>query len=298
VIGRAIIRGEDRWGWSCFALAWLLAGPLLVLRFNIDPVDLGLYVSQRFYVLPIVMLAVPIAVGLTPLANVVEKSQIGARRASAGIAVVGVATVVMTTLPYLARMHTPAVERYVTNVLGVMPKDAVLIAGEDAVYFGIGYAQWALGRRTDVVVVAPDLTVFRWYAERVARRGIMAPPGDGAPMVRVVDWLLSQGKQVFVEKAQTEVISTFTTYPFGTVMKVLPRGAPTPPIDDVIAENKALYATFELGYPLPGPDDEFATAIHHRYAGTWLTLGRKLEQAGRRADATWAYGIARAIGPQ
>ena len=299
-LGRGIARptSEPRWGWLCLGATWLAAGPLLVMRFNIEPSGLGLYVSQRFYVLPALLLAVPIAVGLAPLDALVERGRLGRRGACAGIAVVGFAAVLATTLPYLARMHTPAVERYATNLLETLPENAVLFIGQDDEYFGVGYAQWALGKRHDVTAVAPQLTVMPWYAARVARKGIAAPPGEGHPMVRLVDKLLREGKPVFVEKARAEIISTFTTYPYGTVMKVLPRGAPTPPIDEIVAENKAVYACFQLGYPLPGTDDEFATAIHHRYAGTWLTLGRKLEQAGKRAEAAWAFEAARAIGPQ
>jgi hypothetical protein len=179
-----------------------------------------------------------------------------------------------------------------------LPPNAVIFIGQDDEYFGAAYVQIALGRRQDVTVVAPQLTAMPWYAARVARRGIVAPPGEGHPMVRLVDRLLREGRPVFVEKARVEIIETFTTYPYGTVMKVLPRGTPTPPIAAVVAENKAIYEKFELGYPLPGTDDEFATAIHHRYADTWLTLGRKLEQHGMRDDAQWAYAAARTIGPQ
>lgn len=290
--------GEPRWGWAMLAVSWLLAGPLLVVRFNIEPAGLGLYVSQRFYVLPALLLAVPIAVGLRVLDPFVARSRLFGRALTAGVSVLGFAAVVATTLPYLARMHTPAVERYAQNVLAVLPRDAVLFIGQDDEYFGASYVQWALGERQDVTLVAPQLTSMPWYAARVARRGIAAPPGEGHPMIRVVDKLLAEGRPVFVEKRRAEVIDAFPTYPFGTVMKVQPRGTRVPPIDAVVEENKAIYARFQLGYPPPGPDDEFATAIHHRYAATWMTLGRKLEAAGKAEAARWAFEVARSIGPK
>jgi hypothetical protein len=232
---------------------------------------------------------------MLPLDRLVEKRH---RLATVGAATLGFATLLATTLPYLQRVHTPAVERYATNTLTTLPENAVLFVGQDDEYFGIAYAQWALGLRHDVTVVAPQLTILPWYAERVAKKGIAAPPGDGHPMVRLVDKLLREGKPVFVEKARVEIIQTFTTYPYGTWMKVLPIGATTPPLDDVIAENKAVYKKFETGYPLPGTDDEFATAIHYRYAGTWTTLAKKLAQAGRQGEAAELTLIARQVGPQ
>lgn len=289
---------ESRWSWIALAVSLLLAGPLLVAKFNIEPSGLGLYVSQRFYVLPALLLAIPVAASLRLVEPMIERSRFGERVLCAGIATLGLATTVAVTLPYLARMHTPAVERYASNMLSVLPQNAVLFIGQDDEYFGASYVQWALGKRQDITVVAPQLTQMAWYAERVAARGIVAPPGDGHPMVRLVERLLREGRPVFVEKARAEVITAFSTYPYGTVMKVLPRGGTAPSIEEIVAENKAIYERFELGYPRPGPDDEFATAIHLRYAGTWKTLARKLESAGLRSEAAWAWEAARAVGPQ
>jgi hypothetical protein len=290
--------GETTWMWATLAVSWLLAGPLLVTRFNIDPVGLGLYVSQRFYLLPGMLLAIPIAIGIDALEPLVARGRLGARGAATVLATAGCACAIAVTLPHIARVHTPAVEQYARNLLRVLPERAVVFIGQDDEYFGAGYVQWALGERRDVIVVAPQLTGLAWYADRVARKGIIAPPGDGVPIVRLIDKLLAEGVPVFVEKSRAEVIATFTTYPYGTVMKVLPRGTPTPPIDQVVAENREIYGKFELGYALPGTDDEFATAIHLRYAATWKTLGRKLEALGRRDDAAWAFEAARAVGPQ
>lgn len=297
--GTRVARHSDvRWDWLALALSWFAAGPLLVARFNIEPAGLGLYVSQRFYVLPALLLTIPVAIGLGAIDPVLERRGIRPSVACGLVATLGFAAILAMALPHLFRTQTPAVERYAGNLLKALPQNSVLFIGQDDEYFGVGYQQWALGLRQDVVVVAPQLTQLAWYADRMARRGIAAPAGEGHPMVRLVEQLLASGQQVFVEKRRTEVIEHFTTYPYGTLMKVLPRGAPTPPIDAIIDENKAIYAKFELGYPLPGTDDEFATAIHYRYAGTWTTLGRKAEQLGKPELAAWAYEAARMIGPQ
>ena len=90
----------------------------------------------------------------------------------------------------------------------------------------------------------------------------------------------------------------FPSYPYGTEIELLPHGAKIPGVDEVVATNKAIYDKFELGYPRPGTDDEFATAIHQRYAATWKTLARKLAAEGKNEQAEWAIGVARELGPQ
>ena len=304
-VGRGIARsteGETRWAWALLAIAWLLAGPALAMRFNIEPAAMGLYVIQRFHQLPVMLMTVPVAVGLSALAPYVARARLSQRAAIGIVSTLGMLAIAGLSLPHLQRIHTPAVERYAQNVLHSLPQHAVLIAGEDDQYFGTGYVQYALGERTDVTLLAFQLTTSPWYARRMEARGIFAPEGDGPVIVRIVDYLLSKGRPVFIERqgsaTSIEIVRAFPTYPYGPVMKVLPRGAKPPSLDDVLAENKAIFAKFRIDYPIPGDDDEFATMIHHRYAGPWNALARKLEAAGKRDDAAWALAAAKAIGPQ
>ncbi|HEY5928417.1 MAG TPA: DUF2723 domain-containing protein, partial [Kofleriaceae bacterium] len=61
--------GETRWMWSMLAVAFVIAGPLLVMRFNLPPRNLTLHMCQRFHLLPLVLLTIPVAVGLDQLAT-------------------------------------------------------------------------------------------------------------------------------------------------------------------------------------------------------------------------------------
>lgn len=297
--------GETRWAWGWFAMSWLVAGPLVASRFNVEPVGLGLYVCQRFHVLPALLLALPVAVGLTTLAPYVARIAIRLREraAIAIVSTVGVLAVAALSLPHLLRVHTPAVEQYARNLLHGLPPYAVVFAGQDDQYFGDAYVQWALGERRDVVVVAWQLTNMPWYAERISRRGLYAKDGPGSPLVRAVEYQHSIAHRVFVEQIRTsavtiELLKAFPSYPYGTLMEVLPRGATVPSLDEIVARNKAIYERFEFGYARPGGDDEFATAIHYRYAATWKLLARKLAAAGKAAEAQGAAEIARELGPQ
>ena len=289
--------GEPRWGWAMLALSFVLAGPVLVSRFNVAPEGLGLYVCQRFYVLPAMLLAIPIAVGLTSLAKRIPTTRISERTCIAIAATVGFAAVAGTSLPHILRVHTRAVEAGARNMLRSLPADAVVIESADDLHHGAGYVQWALGERQDVVMVTWTMMSMQWYRDRVSLRGIVAPPGAAPPLIRLADALLASGKALFVDQTQTAILEAFPTYPYGTLIRVLPHGAKPPSLAEVFELDKAIYAKFDLDYPRPGPDDEYPTEVHRRYAATWTVLAQALRAAGKDDDADWALEAAREVGP-
>jgi len=184
------------------------------------------------------------------------------------------------SLPYLGRVHTAAVERYAENVLGELPRDAVLVVGEDYIYAGTQYVQWALDARADVVVIDDGLLQFPWYRARLAQRGVPMPPGNPTGGW-VVEHALAAGKRVFVDLKQKDVLARLPTYPYGAMLAV---GTP-PSLDDLVALNRDLFSAFLLDYATPGPDDEYASVIQRHYDAMWELLARALDAAGRHDDA-------------
>jgi hypothetical protein len=283
---------EPRLGWWMLALAVLVAGPMLVMRFNVPPAGLGLYVNQRFHVLPALLLAIPVAQAF----DLVTLPR--PRTLTALVATVGVVALAVPALPYLGRVHSRAVETAAKNMLQSLPPGAVVIHSQDELHAVTGYVQWALNERQDVVIVTWPLMKLPWYRDRVARRGITSGPGDGGPEVRLVRHLLGRGVPVFIDRMQRDVIGSLPTHPYGSLIRVLPPGTPMPNVIDVFALNEALYSHFDLDYPLPGPDDEFATEVHNRYRDIWQMIGTALERAGYKGQAARARLHAEKLAPR
>lgn len=59
--------------------------------------------------------------------------------------------------------------RYANQALLSLPHSAVLLAPGDALPFALWYAQWGLGRRTDVLVINRSLIEWSWYRQQVNR---------------------------------------------------------------------------------------------------------------------------------
>lgn len=285
---------ETRAAWIALGATWLIAGPLLVLRFDVPPHGIGLYVCQRFYVLPIVLATIPVAVGLSRLFVIPVRCE---HILSAAIATVGLAATASPSLPYLSRIHSPAVERSAHNLLGSMPEGAVVIHGQDELHAATGYVQWALGERQDVVVVTWPLIGLQWYRERIAARGL-AFATEPAAVVAFASRALAAGRPVFVDRLQREVISAFPTYPHGVLIRVLPRGQALPSVQEVFEINSALYDHFDLAYPRPGANDEFATEVHLRYSAIWKMIEHKLVEIGETDRAARARAMADRLEPR
>jgi hypothetical protein len=285
---------ETRWAWSMLLASFLVAGPLLALRFNVPPTGLGLYVCQRFHILPATLLAIPIAVALS-----IVTARLHARDWLIALIVstLGFVAVASFSLGYVGRVHSPAVELSARNLLGSLPRNAVVMHGQDELHATTAYMQWALGVRQDVSVLTSPMIGARFYRERATRAGLLPTRGYANPRA-VADHILRSGRPLFVDRLQRDVIAAFPSHPYGILIRVLPRGTALPSVREVFAINKAVYARFTLDYPRPGLDDEFATEVHLRYSAIWNMIGHKLEEIGAHDDAEWARRLARELAPR
>ena len=291
---------EGRWAWIMLGASWLLAGPLLVARFDVPLDNLGRYVVGRFHILPVLLLAIPIAVGIdalmdrfaTRLGPTRTTSRLGALATSALIAVA-----TLRSLPHLRAIQSPAMERGISNILRALPPDAVLFAGTDDFHFGALYVQTQLAVRPDVTVITWSMSGLAWYQHRLRERGVVIPPGEGLASLRTAEALLAAGRPVFADATQAKIRKALPTYPYAGVFRVLPRSAPAPSLDAIVRENREAFGKFDLDYPRPGTGDEYATIMHSRYAETWWLLGTVLRKAGRVEDAQFAFGLAQQLGP-
>ncbi|MGE5181629.1 MAG: hypothetical protein ACM31C_06190, partial [Acidobacteriota bacterium] len=278
---------EPRWGWAVLAASAVIAGPVLALRFNIAPEGPGKWVVDRFHLLPSLLVAPAVADAFDRLIARVPQLE---RRASHVLAVLAFVAIAAAALPHVARVHVPAVEMQARNLLKSLPPDAVVIGIDDDVAGGVFYEQLVLGERKDVAYMHAALFGLPWYRARLVARGFAM---DG-----VIDDLLAHGRPVFVQPAVKDAVAAFPHYRYGILMRLLPRGTRPPSLDEVVAMNEQLYATFEIPYARPGAGDEWPAAVHDRYARTWRALAAQLEAAGEHDRAARAAELAREIGPE
>lgn len=304
-------RAEARVAWGLLAASVLLAGPLLATRFDIAPSHLGLYVVQRFHLLAMLLLAVPVAVAVDRIAarageRVGDRGswRLASSRPLHGVlTVVGFLAAAAPSLDMLARVHSPAIERGLENLLVTLPPDAIVIGGTDDFHYGLAYLQVARGLRPDVATLTMPQVGLAHARERFRRAtGIVienVTPGSGDKLsVRVAEQALATGRPVFIDPYQATIAASLPTHPYGLVFRVLPRGTVPPTIEEVFAINRELYGRYRFGYPTPGPGDQLAAQVHAHYARAWRMIAEGLAHAGRADDRAFALGLAEELAPR
>jgi hypothetical protein len=289
-------RGEPCVGWQALALAFVVAGPVLAARFNINPSGLSLYVARRFHLMPTLLLGVPVACAFDVAVARVERWL--RAEVAAAIAVLGFATAAILAVPDLMRVRTPAFDHAIRGMLRGLPPNAVVFTSGDLTFLGTGYFQVALGDRPDVVVVLWKFVATPWYRARLARRGLVIDTTkDATPSVRNAEKFLASGRPVFVDQTLNNVLQALPSYPYGTLFRILPRGESPPSIDQIAALNRDWFAALDLDYPRPGPDDEYPTIVHKGYATTWRIIAEGFTVAGKPDEAENAAALRRELGP-
>jgi Protein of unknown function (DUF2723) len=287
-------------GWACLAVTWLLCGPLLVLRFNVELEGPGLFTVHRFHLLPALVLAIPIAIAFSEIGAWLAPRVPKLIPAANPLAHVAFIAALATSLPYLRAVHSPAVEQNIRNMLASLPQRAVVIVAEDDLDFGSSYVELMLHER-------PDVLVIMWYAvsRPATRERIESQLGftiqkedDTIFMAHFAEQVLATGRPLFVDGYEAHVLEAYLSYPFGILFRVLPKDATRPGIREVFAINRDLYAKFDMAYPLPPPDAPWAAHVHDRLAHPWQIIHDALIADGDPDDAAFALEIGRSLVPR
>jgi hypothetical protein len=289
--------GETRLAWMMLAASFIIAGPVLVTRFNIEPSGIGLYVNQRFYLLPMLLLAIPVASAFDRLGERIAQHTPRLRSTALGtaIALVMIGALVVVALPRLRAIHSPAMARGVHHLLQSLPPGAVVLVDAEDICFGAAYLQHVEGERRDADVMCWILTSRDWFRRRVLARGIPLLPFTEHPAPTQLEAIIAAGRPVFVNRGMMAVRAVMPNYAHGVLVRVLPRGAAVPGIGEVAELNRTLYAAMDLEYARPGLDDDYATLAHKRYAATWVAIGKELRAAGNEEGARAAIALARTL---
>jgi len=300
-LGRGVARrdeheGETRIGWVMLATSFLVAGPFLATRFDL-PLDMwGRYVVERFHLVPILLLVIPVATGLDWMGERLM-SALPNVRISKLSPVIGLVLIVnaIQTLPYLQRFHSPAMENEVRNTLSSLPPNAVVLGRDSELDVRFRYLQPACGEPPDGLHLRGGPMHLDWYRARFARDGFTFELTPGDLRRNLANAVIATGRPLFVAAQDAASLEPLQLYPFGILVRALPANQPFPSVAEVFALNRRLFDGFALDYVRPGPDDEYATWAHLNYARVWQRIGDEAARAGLNDDAPMSYELRRAL---
>jgi dolichyl-phosphate-mannose-protein mannosyltransferase len=280
-----IVRGflRDRGGAIAITASWLLAGPAVLAMLIGKPVGIYALIIERMHILPLLILSVPLAWGVDLL---LEQAPRDARERIAAAAAIAV-TVVDTwrVPPRIAEYERPTVEHYLQDTLSHLPPLALLVGVGDHRFFGFLVEQRVLGVRPDVVYVDAGMLRTDWYRARVA-----AALGDGVQVASDPRELVAvearSGRQAYLTDSVEQLAPAgFDTMALGTVVKVVPPGAPLPGPEDLERTNLELARGQHRDPTRPEDPWSWAGEADGSYATPWIALAKAY---GSRGDAAAA----------
>lgn len=268
----------------CWALSWVLAGPVLVGAMNLAPQGLALRVIERFYLMPQLLLTLPTAVGVDHMI----RSWRFSRTSQWSLLVACTYLPAAVHLEAIRQEHQPTLQEFLENTLEQLPPDAVLLGGGDHRLFGYLYLQTALNLRPDVIYLDAALLHMPWYAQRTRRLWPEFPlPGAGGgpdstlhtpPLVQA--WL-DRGRPVYLTHVLSPTLAgSFALVPAGALFRILPPGAPAPRLPELVEENRRIAANYRMqAAPVPRTN-AWAALAWQDYRRPWAELARACEAAG------------------
>jgi hypothetical protein len=282
-----------RLAFAMLVLTLICVGPIFVSRLNLSPVGVAARIVERFYLLPLTIGSVIVALGFEgwfrrlELRNDVQFSILGAL----------ITLCAAISFQQVREHHRPDLSRYVENVLVSVPPRAVIMGTEDHRLFGFLYHQAALGERADVQYLDPTMMHYAWYRRRMAALTgltLPEPEGDTVSTVAIADVVLSAGRPLFVTNLFSSGIPKhFATYPAGLLHRVLPRGASPPHPLEVERLNVELFDRYWLP-EYPAVTGSWAGLVAQDYVRPWeqlasafaaISMSDRAEGCRRRADA-------------
>jgi hypothetical protein len=276
--------------WFMLATSFVLAGPLLVTRFDVTLNMFGRYVAERFHLLPILLLVIPASAALDVALARIRRGWLEYVLLIAMVVAGGV-----RALPYLARFQSPALENEVTWVISTAPPGAIMIGRDDELDVGARYVQLARGIRPDVTYIRWGSMALPWYRAQFPDIPYAGLTGDLKQ--DVVQAALATNRPLLVHPRELAGLH-LPGYPHGILLRMLPRGTDAPRITEVLALNLDLFGRLDLEYPRPGPADQYATWVHRNYAKLWQVLGDALMREGYATQAEAAYALMHDVAPR
>jgi hypothetical protein len=278
-------------------LSFLLAGPVFVALFPLDVKGLDGLVVERFHLLPLVVIAPLVALGVDrALASLLEK-RLFATLAPLGIAIAGAALSVLDVVEH----HGEGVEAWMRDALETTPPRAVILGTGDHRLGAMLYAKHALHLREDVEYVDARLLLDDTYRARAGARldiELVAPVNHSLSTSVVAAQIVATDRPLFLADVFSPAIpAAFPTYPVGPLIRVLPSGAPLPAPRALLLENDDLVKRFRAPQLAPPPVETWDGNLRAAYVDPWLFLASAFDHAGDPQTAAACRSRAAQLAP-
>lgn len=276
--------GDPKSGWRALLGTWVLCGPIFIAILNLSPQGPSAEMVKRFHVLPWVVAAPFLAIGVRwALAfEVAGRLKLGAAAVALGLMLVG-------GFWRTSSVYSGALEDALRNTLRALPENAVFMGQGDHRYFGFQYLQAVEGLRPDVVAIEPTAMAHDWYVDRLRDRlGAEVPyPTERIELDATLDVLLTQTERpVYVTRDfAKKILDERRMVPDGVGWRLLRDGETEPTAEEIFERTAAQFKKFEHRAPPPVYSiDPWAWSLFRTHTAVWEAVVERCASAGAACE--------------
>ncbi len=291
-------------------VGFLLAGPFFVwiTNLNLATAPSALFVLQRFFLLPQVILAPFVAFGFLWIANLIgrywRRTVVNASLIVTAMTAVSITLRVAMDYGRIDQSRNFIERRFTEDVWRTVESGSILIARGD-IAFALMYFQKVEHIGADTELVLLPLLSTRWYVQQLRdqHRNITIPfdryDGISNNLKKVIE---ANSNRPFcivgtIGSDDHSLDENYWPYQRGLLLVVEPRSKNIP-LEQMIQENERFFDSYHLPSPAAIRTDTFEADIMTMYAWPAFRIANDCATVGLRDHARKWYQRALAINPQ
>jgi Protein of unknown function (DUF2723) len=296
---------RQRWYFWFSLIAFLCVGPLFawITNLNLATAPSALFVLQRFFLLPQVVVAPLIAFGVLLIAEVVASS-VPARPVPlvAGALLIVLVVSVITNYRRVDQSHNRIARSFGEDVFTTVEPHAILMTTGDGVAIPLMYLSIAERKRPDVALIFLPLLPADWYLRQLRERyPDLAVPFDHYDGQR-------QNLRALIEANPGRPVAIIGTVPDKSLdqyywsyqrglVSVMEPASRQITLSEMASDNEQLMERYHPPSPRSVNSEGFESEILSLYAQPALRIGHEYERGGWKKEARAWYQRALALDP-
>jgi dolichyl-phosphate-mannose-protein mannosyltransferase len=296
---------RQRWYFWFSLIAFLCVGPLFawITNLNLATAPSALFVLQRFFLLPQVVVAPLIAFGVLSVAEVVASS-VPARPVPlvAGALLIVLVVSVITTYRRVDQSHNRIARSFGEDVFTTVDPHAILMTTGDGFAIPLMYLSIAERKRPDVALIFLPLLPADWYLRQLRERyPDLAVPYDHYDGQR-------QNLRALIEANPGRPVAIIGTVPDKSLdqyywsyqrglVSVMEPASTQITLSEMASDNEQLMERYHPPSPRSVNSEGFESEILALYAQPALRIGHEYRRGGWKKEARAWYQRALTLDP-
>jgi hypothetical protein len=310
VLGAVEAFCRARWYFWFSLVAFVFAGPFFVWisDLNLATAPSGLFVLQRFFLLPRVVLAPLVAFGVVALARFVARATVAndllAGRIVAATCLATIVVSIATNYQRIDQSRNFIARRFAEDVFNTVPSHSILLVSGDGFAFPLIYLQKVEHVGTDSTLVVLPMLLSGWYAQQLhAENPDLVIPFDRYDRAsKNIKSLVEANSGHKIALAGTlgddhSLDIDYWPYQQGLLTMIVPRSQDRD-LRTLLVENERLLSRYHAPAPGTVRMNTFEVDIISIYQFPALRLGDLCQAAGLKDEARDWYRRALTINPQ